>query len=95
MTSTAATEKLIVTGTAGTLSLGNITADQIDTSGFTFITMGTLQQVTNFTGGSSAETIVGSTAADILNGELALTPRRYSRWWSSKCKRYHDWWSRF
>ena len=46
MTATAATEKLIVTGTAGTLTLGNITADQIDTSGFsgTSITMGTLNR---------------------------------------------------
>ncbi len=70
MTATAATEKLVVTGTAGTLALGNITTDEIDTSGFTgtSVTMATLQQVTNFTGGSSAETIVGSTAADILNG---------------------------
>jgi hypothetical protein len=70
MTATAATEKMIITGTAGTLVLGNITTDQIDTSGFTgtSITMGTMQQMTLFTGGSSAETIIGSAAADTLNG---------------------------
>jgi hypothetical protein len=47
MTATAATETLNVTGTAGTLALGNITADKIDTSGFsgTSVTMGTAQQL--------------------------------------------------
>jgi hypothetical protein len=70
MTATAATEKLVITGTAGTLALGNITTDQIDSTGFsgTSIGFGTMQQLTQFTGGSSAETITGSTAADILNG---------------------------
>ena len=70
MTATAATEKLIITGTAGTLSLGNLTTDQIDSSGFsgTSIAFGTMQQMTLFTGGSSAETITGSTAADTLQG---------------------------
>jgi len=69
MTATAATETLLVTGTAGTLSLGNITADKIDTSGFsgTSVTMGTAQQLVNVVGGSSAETIVGSTSADLFN----------------------------
>jgi hypothetical protein len=70
MTATAATEKLIITGTAGTLALGNFTTDQIDATGFTgtSIALGTMQQMTLFTGGSSAETITGSTAADTING---------------------------
>ena len=69
MTATAATETLNVTGTAGTLTLGNITADKIDTSGFTgtSVTMGTAQQLVNIVGGSSAETITGSTSADLFS----------------------------
>jgi hypothetical protein len=69
MTATAATEKLIITGTAGTLALGNLTLDQIDSSGFTgtSIAFGTMQQMTMLTGGSSAETITGSTAADTIS----------------------------
>jgi hypothetical protein len=69
MTATAATETLNITGTAGTLTLGNITADKVDSSGFsgTSVTMGTLQQLTNVVGGSSAETVVGSTSADIFS----------------------------
>jgi len=69
MTATAASETLNVTGTAGTLTLGNITADKIDTSGFTgtSVTMGTAQQLVNIVGGSSAETITGSTAADLFS----------------------------
>jgi len=70
MTATAATEKMIITGTAGTLVLGNLTLDQIDSSGFsgTSITMGIMGQMTMLTGGSGAETIIGSTAADTLSG---------------------------
>jgi hypothetical protein len=70
MTATAATEKLLITGTAGTLALGNFTVDQIDASGFsgTSIGLGVMQQMTLFTGGSSAETITGSTAADTISG---------------------------
>jgi len=70
MTATAATEKMIITGTAGTLVLGNLTLDQIDASGFsgTSITMGIMGQMTMLTGGSGAETIIGSTAADTLSG---------------------------
>jgi hypothetical protein len=70
MTATAATEKMIITGTAGTVVLGALTLDQIDSSGFsgTSITMGIMQQMTLLTGGSVAETIIGSTAADTLSG---------------------------
>jgi hypothetical protein len=70
MTATAATEKMLITGTAGTVVLGNLTLDQIDSSGFsgTSITMGTMQQMTLFTGGSGAETIIGSSAADTMSG---------------------------
>ena len=70
MTATAATEKMIITGTAGTVVLGNLTLDQIDSSGFsgTSITMGIMGQMTMLTGGSGAETIIGSTAADTLSG---------------------------
>jgi hypothetical protein len=70
MTATAATEKLIITGTAGTLALGALTTDQIDSTGFsgTSIGMGIMGQMTMLTGGSGAETIIGSTAADTLSG---------------------------
>jgi len=69
MTATAATETLVITGTAGTLTLGAITADKVDSTGFsgTSITAGTLAQLTNVQGGGGAETIVGSTSADIFS----------------------------
>ena len=74
MTATAATETLIVTGTAGTLTMGAITADKLDMTGFSGTSIATtgagivaLAQLTNVQGGSSAETVIGSTSADIFN----------------------------
>ena len=68
MTATAATEAMNISGT-GTLTLGNVTADNITstmTSGT--LNLGVMQQATAFTGGASIDTITGSTAADILSG---------------------------
>ncbi|SDG62268.1 beta strand repeat-containing protein, partial [Thalassobaculum litoreum] len=67
MDTSAATQTMNISGT-GTLTLGNITADVVNASGMTSgtLNLGTLQVATNFTGGASADTVVGSTAADIL-----------------------------
>ena len=68
MTATAAAESMNISGT-GTLTLGNVTADNITstmTSGT--LNLGVMQAATAFTGGASIDTITGSTAADILSG---------------------------
>jgi hypothetical protein len=68
MTATAATETLVVTG-SGTFVTGNITANVVNASAYTgAFTTGTLQQATNFSGGTGVDTVVGSTAADIITG---------------------------
>jgi hypothetical protein len=72
MTDTAATQAMNISGT-GSLTMGNVTADQITstmTSGT--LVMGTMQQATAITGAAEAMTVVGSTAGDIISGGAGI-----------------------
>jgi hypothetical protein len=72
MTVTAATETMNISGT-GSLTLGNVTADAINstmTSGT--LVLGTMQQATNIQAGAEAMTVVGSSSADIISGGAGI-----------------------
>jgi len=68
MTASAATEKMVITGTSGTFLTGSITADIVDASGYAgAFTTGTLQAATQYTGASGVDVLTDSASADILS----------------------------
>ncbi|KAA0220433.1 MAG: hypothetical protein EDS66_13365 [Planctomycetota bacterium] len=70
LNNTAATEKVVVTGTTNLTIAGVVTADQIDASAFTgnLVLTGTPAGAIQITGGSGNDTLLGSASADILTG---------------------------
>jgi hypothetical protein len=73
MTNTAATESLIITGNQSISFTGIVTADVINASGLTgsatlTLTGGTGVNAATITGTANADTLIGGTAGDIING---------------------------
>lgn len=73
LTNTAATEAIVVTGSQSLTITGVVTADSLNASGMTgaaSLTMkgGSAAQSISITGSANADTLVGGSAADIING---------------------------
>jgi hypothetical protein len=74
ITDTAASQALIITGTQSLTFTGAVRADTIDASGTAgplaslVLTGGTGTTATSITGTANADTLIGSTAGDIING---------------------------
>ncbi len=73
ITDTAATQSLIITGNQSITFTGAVRADVVNASGLTgsatlTLTAGTGSTATAITGTANADTLIGSTAGDIING---------------------------